>query len=134
MDQSALITGAATRIGRAIALNLAEQGVNVAVHYMNSKKEAEEVVDLAQSYGVKACALKANLLDDVELRELIPNAVSVLKGTLNILVNNASIFEYDNINSEKMYMNHKSDILTLLGAASEIKQEKKDNFFLKYLY
>ena len=99
MDQSALITGAATRIGRAIALNLAEQGVNVAVHYMNSKKEAEEVVDLAQSYGVKACALKANLLDDVELRELIPNAVSAFKGTLNILVNNASIFEYDNINT-----------------------------------
>ena len=97
MDGSALITGAANRIGREMALGLAAQGVNIVVHYMNSYKEAEYVVEKAKTYGVRAAALKADLLNDSEVKELIPRAAPLIETPLNILVNNASIFEYDNI-------------------------------------
>ena len=97
MKNFALITGAATRIGKAMALSLAKQGVNIAVHYMDSKTEAEEVVTLAREFGVKACALRADLLNQKEVRKLIPKAISEFEEPLNILINNASIFEYDNI-------------------------------------
>tara|TARA_A100001011_G_scaffold198767_1_gene207018 strand:- start:131 stop:919 length:789 start_codon:yes stop_codon:yes gene_type:complete len=99
MNDSALITGAATRIGRAMALNLAKQGVDLVVHYMNSKIEAQEVVELARSAGVMAYAIKADLLNDKEVEGLISKAVARLQKPLNILINNASIFEYDNIGS-----------------------------------
>ena len=97
MTGSALITGAATRIGREIALGLAAQGVNIVVHYMSSQKNAEEVVETAKHYGVRAQSLKANLLNDDEVKELIPKAASLIGTPLTVLVNNASIFEYDNI-------------------------------------
>ncbi len=99
MNDSALITGAATRIGRAMALNLANQGVDLVVHYMNSKIEAQEVVELARSAGVMAYAIKADLLNDKEVEGLISKAVTRLQKPLSILINNASIFEYDNIGS-----------------------------------
>ncbi|MDG2475283.1 MAG: SDR family oxidoreductase [Paracoccaceae bacterium] len=97
MNGSALITGAATRIGKEMALGLAAQGVDVVVHYMNSRKEAEQVVHEANSFGVRAECIKADLLDDAEVKGLISRASSLLGNPLNILVNNASIFEYDNI-------------------------------------
>ena len=97
MIGSALVTGAANRIGREIALRLAAQGVNIVVHYMSSHEEAEHVVKAAKTYGVRAVALKADLLNDTEVKELIPRATSLIEAPLNILVNNASIFEYDNI-------------------------------------
>ena len=97
MNGSALVTGAATRIGKEIALGLAAQGVNIVVHYMSSHEEAEDVVEVAKTYGVRAAALKANLLNDAEVKQLIPRATSLIEAPLNILVNNASIFEYDNI-------------------------------------
>ena len=97
MNGSALITGASTRIGREIALGLAAEGVNIVVHYMSSQNEAEDVVEAAKTFGVRAVSLKANLLNDIEVEELIPKATSLIGAPLNILVNNASIFEYDNI-------------------------------------
>ena len=97
MNGSALVTGAATRIGREMALSLAAQGINIVVHYMSSHEEAQDVVQVAKTYGVRASALKADLLNDNEVKELIPKATSLIESPLNILVNNASIFEYDNI-------------------------------------
>ena len=99
MNGSALITGAANRIGKEMALGLAEKGINIVVHYMNSEKEAREVVEVARTYGVRAASVKANLLDDNEVKDLIPKAASLIGEQLNILVNNASIFEYDNIDT-----------------------------------
>ena len=99
MNGSALITGAATRIGKEMALGLAAQGKNIVVHYMNSKKEAEQVVLEAKSYGVRAECIKADLLKDTEVSGLISGASSLIGNPLDVLVNNASIFEYDNIDT-----------------------------------
>lgn len=97
MNGSALITGAATRIGKEIALGLAALGNNIVVHYMSSKVQAEQVVREAKSFGVQAESIKADLLNDNEVNGLITRASALIGSPLNILVNNASIFEYDNI-------------------------------------
>ena len=97
MNASALITGAATRIGKEMALGLAEQGINIVVHFMSSEKEAKQVADKARKFGVQAVVIQANLLNDVEVKGLISESASLIGAPLNILINNASIFEYDNI-------------------------------------
>lgn len=95
----ALVTGAAKRLGRAMALALAEDGWDVAVHYDRSKDEAEEVASRITALGRRAVALQADLLDDAQTQALLPRAVEGLGGPLTLLVNSASIFEYDTIHS-----------------------------------
>jgi NAD(P)-dependent dehydrogenase (short-subunit alcohol dehydrogenase family) len=85
---TALVTGAARRLGRVIALALAREGVNVVVHYRSSAAEAEELADeLRRTMGVRASTLRADLRDAGELESLLDRA-----GPLQILVNNASSF------------------------------------------
>jgi NAD(P)-dependent dehydrogenase (short-subunit alcohol dehydrogenase family) len=91
-----LITGAAQRIGRAIALAFAHCGWAIAVHYRSSHDAASQLVEELQAIGVPAAALKANLADAVQTEALIPQCVSAL-GELSCLVNNASLFEKDDI-------------------------------------
>lgn len=93
----ALVTGAGKRLGRAMALRLAERGHDVAVHYAHSAAEAEEVVAEIRAMGRRAEALHADLLDEAQTVPLIARAAAALDGPLSVLVNNASIFEYDNI-------------------------------------
>ena len=93
----ALVTGGARRIGRAIALYLAGRGFDVAVHYASSVTEAGQTVADIRALGRKAVALRADLLDEVQLAGLIPAAAQGLGGPLTLLVNNASIFDYDTI-------------------------------------
>ena len=93
----ALITGAGKRLGRAMALYLAGRGYDVAVHYASSQAGADEVVQLAQAMGVQAVALQADLLDEAATQGLIGRAAQALGGPLTVVVNSASIFEYDNI-------------------------------------
>lgn len=96
MDQKrALVTGAGTRLGRAMALYLAASGYDVAVHYGSSGAEAAEVVDRIIASGRKAVALQADLLEDDQTSSLVARAAAGLGGPLSLLVNNASIFEYD---------------------------------------
>lgn len=93
----ALVTGAGKRLGREMALFLARRGYDVAVHYAASRKEAEEVVREITALGRRACALRADLLSEAQVEKLVPMAVQGLGGPLTVLVNNASIFEYDTI-------------------------------------
>jgi NAD(P)-dependent dehydrogenase (short-subunit alcohol dehydrogenase family) len=93
----ALVTGAARRIGRALALCLAKRGHDVAVHYSGSASEAAEVVALIQAMGRRAEALQADLLDEDAASGLVGRASVALGGPLTVLVNNASIFEYDTL-------------------------------------
>ena len=95
----ALVTGAGKRIGRDIALYLARRGHDVAVHYASSAAEAEAVVAEIRGLGRKAVAVQADLLDWAATEALVPRAAKALDGPLTVLVNNASIFEYDNIRS-----------------------------------
>ena len=95
----ALVTGAARRLGRAMALYLAHRGYDVAVHYARSEAEAAATVDEITALGCRAVALQADLLDETQMQTLVPRAIDALGGPLTVLVNNASVFEYDNITS-----------------------------------
>jgi len=90
--KTALVTGAAKRLGMHCALALADRGANVVVHYGASASEAEVLcADLADR-GVKAWSLQADLQDAAEAEALFDQALR-LAGPVHILVNNASIFE-----------------------------------------
>jgi len=90
--QSAIVTGAGRRLGRAYAEALASCGANVAIHYGKSATGAEEAVQVALSHGVHAVALQADLSQTDQTSGLLERAVKAL-GELTILINNASIFE-----------------------------------------
>lgn len=95
----ALVTGAGKRLGRAMALYLAEQGHDVAVHYASSAEGAEATVGEIRAMGRQAVALQADLLDEAATQALLPRAAEALGGPVTVLVNNASIFEYDTLQS-----------------------------------
>lgn len=88
---TALVTGGGRRVGRAIALALAESGANVAVHFNRSEGDAAETVDVARSMGVSAGSFQADLADAGSALRLVDTVRSSL-GHLNILVNSASMF------------------------------------------
>jgi NAD(P)-dependent dehydrogenase (short-subunit alcohol dehydrogenase family) len=87
----ALVTGAGKRLGRAVALRLAEEGMDVAVHYGTSVKEAAEVVGKIEELGQKAVALPADLRKVEEIRQLLLQVGNEL-GRLDLLVNSAANF------------------------------------------
>ena len=91
-----LVTGAAKRVGRSIALDLGSNGFDVAVHYRASAAEADEVVVELTRLGVTAAAFGADLSSEAECRALVPDAVGRF-GRLDAIVNNASTFEYDTV-------------------------------------
>ena len=97
MSKLALITGGAKRIGKGIALSLAQNGFDVVIHYSESRKEAEELVAKLKSFGIAAFCIKANLLNDNEITSLIEEATQTVGKPINLLVNNASIFENDSL-------------------------------------
>ncbi|HAR5125471.1 3-oxoacyl-[acyl-carrier-protein] reductase [Staphylococcus aureus] len=90
MTKSALVTGASRGIGRSIALQLAEEGYNVAVNYAGSKEKAEAVVEEIKAKGVGSFAIQANVADADEVKAMIKEVVSQF-GSLDVLVNNAGI-------------------------------------------
>lgn len=91
-DRVALVTGGARRIGRAIALRLADGGCHVAIHYHTSAADAEQTAADCRNRGVRALALRADLVDAAATAAL-PAAVVRQLGRIDVLVNNASIFE-----------------------------------------
>lgn len=87
--KKALVTGSSRGIGRALALALAEAGVNVAVHYNNNKSQAEEVADEIRKMGVRSAVVSGNVGIEGDVRRIIQDAESGLGGTIDILINNA---------------------------------------------
>jgi len=94
MTKTVLVTGGAKRLGRAIVLDLARHGWNVALHYNSSEKEARATGADAQAQGVKVALLKADLGRESETAGLVERASSEL-GPLSALINSASVFEND---------------------------------------
>jgi NAD(P)-dependent dehydrogenase (short-subunit alcohol dehydrogenase family) len=90
--KAALVTGAARRIGRAIALALAQAGANVAVTYRDSQIDAEDCVQALTAHGVQALAVRCDLNDPSGVRACVA-AVAARFGRLDLLVNNAGLFE-----------------------------------------
>jgi NAD(P)-dependent dehydrogenase (short-subunit alcohol dehydrogenase family) len=94
IPRAALVTGAAKRIGRAIAEELGAAGFAVGVHYHRSAQDAEEVVRGIVARGGKAVALGADLRREDQVQALLPMATAAL-GPMGVVVNNASVFERD---------------------------------------
>jgi NAD(P)-dependent dehydrogenase (short-subunit alcohol dehydrogenase family) len=94
MPRTALVTGGARRIGRALVLALAQDGFAVAIHHHRSRQKAEALAAEIVEAGGKAAALMADLADEGAVAELLPRAAAAL-GPVGCLVNNASIFEND---------------------------------------
>ena len=94
----ALVTGAARRLGRAIALELASNGHDVALHYRHSQAEAEATLTELRGLGARAHGFPADLADEAACRELVPAIVAAM-GRLDAVVNNAATFEHDDAQS-----------------------------------
>jgi NAD(P)-dependent dehydrogenase (short-subunit alcohol dehydrogenase family) len=94
---AALVTGGAQRIGAALARRLATRGADVAIHAHGNREAGETLADELRATGVRAAVLTADLLDRTETAALLPAAAKALGRPLTVLVNNASIFEYDTI-------------------------------------
>ncbi len=88
--RTAIITGAARGIGRAIALRLARDGVNVVINYTSAEKEAEETAREAEKLGVQALLVQADVSKKEEVEQLFEKAMT-LTGRIDILINNAGI-------------------------------------------
>lgn len=90
--QVALVTGAARRIGRALALSLAEAGASVAITFRNSETEAAQTVSDLQSFGVEAAAFRVDLRDPDQIRSAVDEVIARFS-RLDLLVNNAGRYE-----------------------------------------
>ena len=93
-----LVTGAARRLGRAIALELATHGWNVAVHYHRSREDAESTAAALRDAGARAETFGADLSNEAACEALVPSVVQRM-GLLHAVVNNASLFEHDDVRS-----------------------------------
>jgi NAD(P)-dependent dehydrogenase (short-subunit alcohol dehydrogenase family) len=94
--KTALVTGAARRLGHRIALSLAEEGVHVIAHYCHSQDQAEELVTLLKQRAGRAWALQADLSESAQADALLESA-RVAAGPIDFLINNASIFETETL-------------------------------------
>ncbi len=94
IPRAALVTGGAKRLGRAMALALAEAGFDIALHYAASGAEAADTAAEIRARGRRVVTLQADLAKEAEVARLVPAAEAAL-GPVGVLVNNASTFERD---------------------------------------
>ena len=131
--QKIIITGGATRIGAAIAESLASLNNQITIHYNKSKEKAEKLKKILEKKGSKVFLIKADLNKISELNKIIKFANIKMKG-INCLINNASIFENDNIKkfSIKRWDNHlninlKAPALLIQQFAKVVSKNTKAN-------
>ena len=91
-----LVTGAARRVGRAIALDLAAHGFDIALHFRHSRDEAEATAAEVRACGARAQCFEAELSDEAACRALVPTVAKAMS-RVDAVVNNASHFEYDSV-------------------------------------
>ncbi len=90
--KSALVTGGARRIGRAIALALAAEGADVAITFLKSEREAQETARAIEALGVRAVALECDVRSEVSVKAAVAGVLERF-GRLDVLVNNAAVFD-----------------------------------------
>jgi len=126
--KTALVTGAAKRIGRSLALALAEQGADVAITYRSSEADALATVDAIRRHRVRAAAVYCDLGDAACVRDSVAAAIREL-GRIDVLVNNAGLFEtlpLESITLEQwdamLNTNTRGPFLMAQAAHAELKQ------------
>ena len=97
-NKNMLITGAATRVGKSIALYFAAKGWNIAIHYFSSSLDAKNLKKIIEQKGSKVSLIKADLRNKKQVEKILPKAKKQL-GTINCLINNAALFEKDDISN-----------------------------------
>jgi len=120
--RTALVTGAAKRIGRAMATALAAQGASLVVHHNRSVGEAAALCDEIRRNGGAAWPLQGDLADEGQAKRLFSDAVA-LGGPIDILINNASLYERDTLweaTEESILLNLRLHALTPLTLAREM--------------
>ena len=122
--QKIIITGGATRIGAAIAESLASHKNQITIHYNKSKEKAEKLKKILEKKGSKVFLIKADLNKIYELNKIIKFANVKMKG-VNCLINNASLFENDNIKNFSIKGWDKHININLKAPAILIKQFAK---------
>lgn len=95
----AIVTGAAVRVGRSIALKLAEHGVRTALHFGRSESAASETAAEVRAFGVDTCTIQADLLQPLVAAKTIVGQTIAHFGQVDILINSAAIFETGSLNS-----------------------------------
>jgi NAD(P)-dependent dehydrogenase (short-subunit alcohol dehydrogenase family) len=131
--KNVLVTGAAKRLGRAIALDLASAGWNVAIHYNGSAADAEEVAAEIRAKGCKAALVQADFAREQETAAAVPAAAKAI-GPLTALINSASLFENDDWRSatrkswdDHMEANLRAPFLLAQMFAKQLPREEKGN-------
>ncbi len=126
----ALITGAAKRIGRALALKLAQHGADVVITYRNSEQEAQQTVDAIGEYGVRAAAVPCDVGEPASVRAAVDAAMGEM-GRLDLLVNNAGAFSTQPLESIQpaqwdamLNTNTRGPFLMAQAAHAELKQRQ----------
>lgn len=129
-NRVALVTGGAVRLGRAIALELARSGCEIALHYHSSAIEAQDAVEAIQELGVRAVALQADLSRPAEVNRLVLRALARL-GRLDYLVGSAANFlklpldrTNENAWNHAMNLNARANFLLGRAAARELKRRR----------
>jgi len=124
--RTALVTGAGHRVGRALAVALGEQKMNVAVHYNASASEADETVRIIEKAGGKAKSFGANLSEPTAPAELVHNVVKAF-GALDVVVNSAAVMTRQPFGSvtakdwdDVMSLNLRAPFLIAQAAAAEM--------------
>ncbi len=97
-NKNLLITGGATRVGKAMALHFAKKGWNIALHYFRSSSKAKELKKIIEQNWVKVALIKADLKNPKQVEKIIPLAKKKL-GVIDCLINNAALFEKDDISN-----------------------------------
>lgn len=130
-SQVALITGAARRLGRKITETLARNGFKVAIHYRNSSDDAERLAEsLNEKYGEKSAKTFQADLDDILQLKKLPGLVHSFFGRLDLLVNNASIFEkipFDQVSHEDILRFHHTNVAAPAALCVESAKWLREN-------
>ncbi len=131
--KNVLVTGAAKRLGRTIALDLGAAGWNVALHYNTSKADADSAAEAVRAQGVKVALLQADLGGEAQAQTLVARAAQAI-GPLTALINSASIFENDDWQSATraswdthMEVNLRSPLVLSQAFAAQLPQGEQGN-------
>lgn len=131
--RNVLVTGAAKRLGRAIALDLAAAGWNVAIHYNGSEEDADSAAQAARAFGADAATVKCDLSKEAETATLVERAAREI-GPLTALINSASLFESDDWQSatrqswdDHMEVNLRAPLLLSQLFARQLPADAKGN-------